>query len=863
MLEKLYQLWTLISPYIRRFAKKAPPENPHTNEAGNATKSAASIGHVVVFIHGLGGNAQGTWLEFPALLGTDAELRLQPERVASFEYPTGLTEASRLDAHVLKLEQCIDALNRASPITSLTLIAHSQGGLLARRYLNQQLDRKKRGETQTTPLFRLLTYATPHWGAFSSYLQKPITQIKSIPSQIQDLGYDASAILQLNQEWARLQGDQHVDMLRVIAQDDWVVPEFSALDANYQHHHRIVPGHGHISIVKVKDREHPSYGIAKEFLRRPLSTLPYMLNADSTVPVLKHGLLKSDDIANESQRLLYLARWVPLLGRETEWCALEQFIQHPQREDQKPIATVAWLWMEGIGGVGKSRLALELCLALQETDWHTGFLSRDSDTQPDWTRWQPSLPTLMVVDYASTDLPYLARLLNGLCQRDTGHELRHPVRLLLLDRPDQQERLEQSIGTRASHAHIHNARHHPTTTATNCLALTAVEDAWSLVQAYTQRLKPSLVLPDRDTALQALKALDPQARPLYALMVADALAAGVDIATLNQGRTQILSAFLRREQEQFWVPAARKAGLPWSAMEPYLVAATAMSGLHKTQLAQGRLGQRIPVWPDAARAVFKDVTGYDPSLSKISPLQPDLLGEYWVIQFWKNLDAPDRQLWMDALIETAPLETMVFLDRLGQDFPAELELAVNAAEIPLETPISRLMWAAWFMNFTSQQYAYCTPYLADLPKKLYSKLSALTTAHPSEPALRLRQANAAFNLISHLGMKQPEEAKKIYQELCELATAPPNEPALRLQQAKAAVNLINHLGMKQPEEAKKIYQELCALATAHPSEPELRLRQAKAALNLTWDLGGQQPEEAKKIYQELCALATAHPSEPV
>ena len=508
-----------------------------------------SVGHVVVFVHGLGSGTEACWESFPELLRTDSELSSRYGRIETFDYP--LMNSSLTD-HALQLELEIEKFNRASPITSLTFIAHSQGGLLARRYLSNQLDRRARGDIQSTPLFRLLTYATPHWGAFSSWLQKAVRMVPSA-TQPADLGYDAPALLALNQDWARLDADAQVDMLRVIAKDDWVVPEFSALDANYKNRHRLVPGHGHISIVKVTDRNHPSSAIAKEFLSQTPSSHPQMRTADHTVPVLKHGLLQSENIGSESQRLLYLARWIPLLGREAEWRELEQFVAQPMRADHKSVGSAAaWLWMESEGGVGKSRLALELCLALQEADWHTGFLSRESDKQPDWTRWQPALPTLMVLDYATTDTVFLTRLLSGICQRDPGYELRHPVRVLLLDRNEKRERLSQSIGQRAINSHVHNARHHlGHGEATDCMELSAVDDPWILIVAYLKRSNNPHLMPDRESILQALIDLDPLGRPLYALMVADALTAGVNIEELKLGRESMLSAFLARERQQF------------------------------------------------------------------------------------------------------------------------------------------------------------------------------------------------------------------------------------------------------------------------------------------------------------------------
>ena len=109
------------------------------------------------------------------------------------------------------------------------------------------------------------------------------------------------------------------------------------------------------------------------------------------------------------------------VGRENELAELLAFLAL-----DAPFAW--WLWT-GPAGVGKSRLAVELCRAVSTT-WHAGFL-REVD-QSSLQGLRPLLPTLIVIDYAAQRSEWLSDTLLHLSQGIAGA----PVRLLILERDD-------------------------------------------------------------------------------------------------------------------------------------------------------------------------------------------------------------------------------------------------------------------------------------------------------------------------------------------------------------------------------------------------------------------------------------------
>jgi triacylglycerol esterase/lipase EstA (alpha/beta hydrolase family) len=131
---------------VLNWFKRRPAKTPQKQEPSTLRGRKK----LVLFIHGLGGDADSTWKQFPELLKSDAELAKLYD-VESVGYDTGLFGSQPslgVCASILKTE--ID----------IALIAHSQGGLIARSYFAERLN-----SGQKLRVSRLLTFATPHHGS--------------------------------------------------------------------------------------------------------------------------------------------------------------------------------------------------------------------------------------------------------------------------------------------------------------------------------------------------------------------------------------------------------------------------------------------------------------------------------------------------------------------------------------------------------------------------------------------------------------------------------------------------------------------------------------------------------------------------
>jgi tetratricopeptide (TPR) repeat protein len=111
---------------------------------------------------------------------------------------------------------------------------------------------------------------------------------------------------------------------------------------------------------------------------------------------------------------------VEFVGRTTELEELTAFLAAEQ-----PFLWWAWT---GPAGIGKSRIAVELCRFAADNGWHAGFL-READ-QSSLGKAATDRPSLVVVDYAAQRSQWLSDVLSTLSRR--SHSA--PMRLLILER---------------------------------------------------------------------------------------------------------------------------------------------------------------------------------------------------------------------------------------------------------------------------------------------------------------------------------------------------------------------------------------------------------------------------------------------
>ena len=193
---------------------------------------------VVLFVHGWSG-AKNSFGNFPDYV----EAYIDCE-TAIYEYPTGLWENSpSLEFISRNLDNWVRARFRNAG--NISIISHSMGGILVRRLVALQRDRK--GKLKN--IKQLTFIASPHNGAALADIGKHVPILEKV--QLQELSPNSPFLFSLNSDWLVWMESDNIDKSNIrciVGTNDSVVSVNNAmgLDPN------AVPmlGAGHIDIVK-------------------------------------------------------------------------------------------------------------------------------------------------------------------------------------------------------------------------------------------------------------------------------------------------------------------------------------------------------------------------------------------------------------------------------------------------------------------------------------------------------------------------------------------------------------------------------------------------------------------------------------
>ena len=263
--------------------KSAPPPAPTTPaasapKAGWQYKDGTDHQVAVVFIHGIFGDAIGTWTNannetFFKYIKADPSVGNKID-IHAFGFESSMFSGGSLD-----IEESADLLKRrlqADEVLKyprLVLVAHSMGGLVAMRFLLRNPD-----IAETTPL--IVLYATPHEGAQIAEIADRVAHNPALKNMF---GADSNVFLrQLDGDWERSTKKPHVTCAYETADTAGIriVPWTSATrtcgsDA------MAVGKADHITIVKPSGPDHDSVMLLKTSLQTYVTTPPIAAKLDT------------------------------------------------------------------------------------------------------------------------------------------------------------------------------------------------------------------------------------------------------------------------------------------------------------------------------------------------------------------------------------------------------------------------------------------------------------------------------------------------------------------------------------------------------------------------------------------------------
>lgn len=150
---------------------------------------------------------------------------------------------------------------------NVIIVAHSMGGLVARKYIVDILK-----ETKTIGKVKaLITYATPHKGSYWGNRYQMLCyycfgNMLGNSKQVLELSKGGIFLPELNKMWSNLRVEDKLKFIRVVGCDDWVVDIDSAsykLDGDV----RMIANKNHFSIIKPVREKDPAFMVTYNYLK--------------------------------------------------------------------------------------------------------------------------------------------------------------------------------------------------------------------------------------------------------------------------------------------------------------------------------------------------------------------------------------------------------------------------------------------------------------------------------------------------------------------------------------------------------------------------------------------------------------------
>lgn len=156
---------------------------------------------LVIFVHGIFGDVWATWLGLPAIIQNmvDYNELIRSYDFYSFQYDsTFLHQPSLIPYVVDSLRQTLQAVQEK--YATVVLIAHSQGGLLSKAFILEEL---RRGNGRTLKVDLLITLGTPHAGRKAL---NPLHLLRKLPGlrkfgQLSQLASRSELIRFIRENW--------------------------------------------------------------------------------------------------------------------------------------------------------------------------------------------------------------------------------------------------------------------------------------------------------------------------------------------------------------------------------------------------------------------------------------------------------------------------------------------------------------------------------------------------------------------------------------------------------------------------------------------------------------------------------------
>lgn len=543
----------------------------------------------------------------------------------------------------------------------------------------------------------------------------------------------------------------------------------------------------------------------------------------SSNPPLILAILKDTD----ETRFVFRSRSIPYINPKDAFEQLDRFVGDDR--------AFVWHVLSGEGGTGKSRLALEYALKhANNSDVDIGFLSINAAQHFNWIDWQPSKAVFIIIDYAARHSDLVADIILALSEQTA---FKHKVRLLLLERELTGawfSKITQSGS--ASHPFIDGSWFGEDGT------LEPPEDVWPIIEFMARKNKANL--PSRDAALTQLARIDPQMRPLYAAFLGDAY---FRAQNPRQWSAYDLVENVLEHEKRYW----SDGGVRQSHIN-LCAAATSTAGIMAEwvePLSRGEMQGFWPEWQGLETITPLSAIYGSKIIDDIPPLEPDILGEVFYLQYWNSASRYERNKLLQYGSKSLPWYGE-FLERLISDFP----------ELPTDDLLHTVLKASTQGSDLAKYellYNLITHLVPSHPQKALAifKLFGHVAGENLPPYAIECMVDGALNIIVGIDAIEHIEAFGFYNQLKEWTS----HTTLSVQAARSWCDFLSSFIGKYPASAPEEFRTVLAHALScyrlFPNDNDLRRETCAAIANFINLLNETQLHDAIRLLRLFVKLA--------
>ncbi len=330
-------------------------------------------------------------------------------------------------------------------------------------------------------------------------------------------------------------------------------------------------------------------------------------------------------------------------GRKEEISVLDNFLETP--------ALLQWMAIVGEGGVGKSKLLYHYFKERQSLqNWKMVWFNADQlNTAKDFTKWSYPYNLLIVIDYTGAVAEELGKWFKALELKSSKG--RPPkMRFVLLERMGRLEDAGhrkvdpfwyQRLKGDAEQAACVQRLFHPVTKEQPFLVLKGLSETelYEIIEDYT-RANAFNISQEKEKIIEKAREIERDEkflRPLIVLLVTEAVIEGREYK--EKTISELIGNIIEKHKKTWLESICKNDKEMYNAVQTLLVYATAVNGWELNKLGGPfELASRVLLKKERRdiTRIICELNTKDQFDGKLSPIEPDLIGEYFVLSYWRE-----------------------------------------------------------------------------------------------------------------------------------------------------------------------------------------------------------------------------------